>query len=35
MSEKITFVVFARIGLSKNEEKIEVDKAEYILRSKL
>ncbi|NUE95429.1 hypothetical protein GYW75_03380 [Gilliamella sp. ESL0232] len=29
MSEKITFVVYARIGPSRNEEKIEIDKAEY------
>jgi hypothetical protein len=29
MSDKITFVVYARIGSLKNEEKIVVDKAEY------
>ncbi|KDN11135.1 hypothetical protein [Gilliamella sp. Imp1-1] len=29
MSEKITFVVSARIGPSYNEVEIEVDKAEY------
>lgn len=29
MSEKITFVVSARIGPSKKEVEIEVDKAEY------
>jgi len=29
MSDKITFVVYAMIGLSGNEEEIEVDKAEY------
>ncbi|OCG71890.1 hypothetical protein A9G43_03815 [Gilliamella sp. Occ3-1] len=29
MSEKITFVVSARIGPSQNEVEIEVDKAEY------
>lgn len=29
MSEKITFVVSARIGSSCNEVEIEVDKAEY------
>ena len=29
MSDKITFVVYARIGSLRNEEKIEVDKAEY------
>lgn len=29
MSEKITFIVSARIGPSHNEVEIEVDKAEY------
>ena len=27
--DKITFVVYARIGSLKNEERIEIDKAEY------
>ena len=27
--DKITFVIYARIGSLKNEERIEIDKAEY------
>ncbi|OCL17806.1 hypothetical protein A9G03_10390 [Gilliamella sp. wkB171] len=29
MSDKITFVVYARIGSLRNEGKIEINKAEY------